>query len=340
MIKIKTLFKQIFYGLSVMAIALMYCPNIVSASQITVRSVTIGSSMADAVSTTYDFTFTVPSSTNIKSVSFTPCLTASAACGTVTNFDAASSTLTSQPTNLGDANGWDVDGTSTALRLKKTGNLSTPTPATPTTVKFSNVHNPSAVNSTFYIRISTFSDDSYTTLIDSGVVATSTAGQITATATVDETLNFTLANAVVDLGTLTKTATGKGVSTMTIGTNATNGYSLSYSGGTLTSGTNTITPMTVADDSTQNSKQFGINLMENVTPAIGSNVSGSGTGIATTGYDTQDKFKFNPSGDVIASASLPTNDNVFTTSYIANIDSSTAAGIYSTVLTYVVTANF
>ncbi|MEI7539319.1 MAG: hypothetical protein WCJ36_00925 [Candidatus Saccharibacteria bacterium] len=92
--------------------------------------------------------------------------------------------------------------------------------------------------------------------------------------------------------------------------------------------------------SVQNSKQFGINLMSNTTPSIGSAVSGSGTGVPSVGYGTANQYKFLPAGETIASASVPTNTNTFTTSYIANIDGSTAAGVYSTVITYVATANF
>jgi hypothetical protein len=93
--------------------------------------------------------------------------------------------------------------------------------------------------------------------------------------------------------------------------------------------------------SVQNSQQFGINLVANTTPAIGANKSGTGSGIPTAGvYDTADQFKFNPSGEVVASATAATNTNTFTTSYIANINAVTAAGAYSTVLTYTATANF
>jgi hypothetical protein len=89
-----------------------------------------------------------------------------------------------------------------------------------------------------------------------------------------------------------------------------------------------------------NSKQFGINLMANATPAVGVGVSGGGSGTPGTGYNTADQFKFNTSGDVIAGASLPTNTNTFTTSYIANMNGSTVPGSYSTTITYVATGNF
>ena len=333
-----SLYRRIFCVIFATILIFSYFPNIASAAQITARKVTIGSSVASA-NTTYSFTFTVPSATVIKSAGFAACTTASGACTPAPGFSSASSTLTAQPTNLGDASGWTVDTNAAgSLRLTKTGNVAAPTGSQ--TVGFSSVTNPSATNSTFFMRITTYSDAAWTTAIDTGSVAVSTAGQITVTASVNETLTFTLANATVALGILSTSATGTGTSSMTVGTNAATGYSVNYSGTTLTSGANTITAMAAAAASTTNSKQFGINLMANTTPAVGSGVSGTGTGTAATGYNVADQFKFVVAGDVVASASAPTNDNVFTTSYIANIDAITAAGAYSTVLTYIATANF
>lgn len=315
-----------------------YFPNMASAAQITPRKVVIGSSLASA-STTYTFTFTVPSATVIKSAGFAACTTASGTCTPASGFSSTSSTLTSQPTNLGAASGWTVStATGGELRLLNASNSTAP--SANISVGFSSVTNPSATNSTFFMRMTTYSDSAWTTAIDTGVVATSTAGQITVTASVDETLTFTLATATVALGTLTTSTTGTGTSSMTVGTNASTGYSVGYSGTTLTSaGTNTITAM-AGGASTQNSKQFGINLKHNTTPSIGTDPTGTGTGTPQAGYNTADSFKFLVAGDTVAAATVPTNTNVFTTSYIANIDALTAAGAYSTVLTYTATANF
>ncbi len=330
-------------GLYVAAFALVlpiFGVNSVSALQITARKLTLGTSQADAL-TTYAFNFTVPSATVIKSASFTVCTTASGACTIPSGFSVTTGgpvTLTSQPTNLGDASGWVVD-TSTAgsLRLNKTGNVAAPTGSQ--TVSFSSVHNPSTTNATFFARITTYSDAAYTTAIDAGTVAASTAGQVTVTASVDETLSFTLANNTVALGTLSTSTTASGTSTMSASTNATSGYSIVVSGTTLTSGSNTITALASPTASAVNNKQFGINLMANTTPAVGSGVSGVGGGSVSTGYNTSNSFKF-VSGDTVASASVPSNTNVYTVSHIANIDAVTAPGLYSTVLTYVATANF
>lgn len=339
----KIIQKRLLFGLFALLFLFAYYPGIASASQITARSVAIGSSLASA-NTTYNFTFTAPTSTTIKSIAFQACDTASNSCtqtGAASGFSSASpgSSLSQQPTGLGSGGTWTVDNSvSTALRISNGSN--TGSPSADATVNFSSVHNPSDPNSSFFIRVTTYSNADWTGSLDTGTIATSTAGQITAVASVDETLNFIIASDTVDLGTLTKNATGIGTSSFTAGTNASNGYTISYSGATLTSGSNTITAMSAAGASTTNSKQFGINLMANTTPSVGSNVSGGGSGAPSTGYGTQNQFKFNVAGEQIASASAATNDNTFTTSYIANIDSSTTAGIYSTIITFVMTANF
>jgi hypothetical protein len=307
------------------------------AAQITGRSLSIGSSVASA-STTYGFTFTVPSATVVKSVSFTACTTASGTCTTPSGFSISGSTLTAQPTGLGSGTGWTAN-TSTAGSLRVLNASNATAPSGSQGVSFSAVTNQSTANSTFFVRMTTYSDAAWTTPIDSGTVAASTAGQITVTASIDESVTFTLAAATVPLGTLTTSSTGTGTSSMTASTNAASGYAITVNGTTLTSGANTIAALASPTASTLNTAQFGLNLMSNTTPAIGTAVSGSGTGAAATGYSTANSYKF-VSGDTVASASIPTNSNTFTTSYIANINGSAAAGAYSTLLTYIATANY
>ncbi len=339
--KIQTISKQILYGFMAIALLFAYLPNIAAASTITPRKVIIGSSVASA-STTYSFVFTVPSSTVVKSASFAACTTASGACTPAPGFSSSSSTLTGQPANLGDAAGWLVNtATSTELRLSKSGNLAAPTGVQ--TVNFSNVVNPNSTNQTFFVRITTFANSDWTSSIDTGTVASSTAGQVTVSTVIDEELTFTLATTSISLTSPTTGTTGTGTSSMTVSTNAATGYALSYSGSTLTSGVNTITAMSSAAASLVNNKQFGMNLVHNTTPLLGTAVSGTGSGAPEvgSGYDVANQYKFNTAGgDVIARATLPTNDNTYTASYIVNKDGSTPAGVYSTILTYTVTANF
>ncbi|HSX52823.1 MAG TPA: hypothetical protein VLF90_00410 [Patescibacteria group bacterium] len=321
----------------VISVGLMAVTPGASAAQITGRALTLGSSVASA-STTYTFTFTLPSATVLQSFEAVACTTASGSCSTPSGFSSSSSTLPSQPTNLGDASGWTVNtSTSGKLRLKKTGNSAAPTGSQ--TVVWGAVTNPSATNATFFMRLTSYSDDAWTTAVDTGTVASSTAGQITVTASVDETLTFTLSSATVALGSLTTSTTGSGTSTMSAATNAASGYAITVNGTTLTSGSNTITALASQTASTQGNSQFGINLKANTTPSVGSNVSGGGSGTATSNYNTADQFRF-VSGDSVASASAPTNSNTYTVSYIANIAGATLPGSYTTTLTYIATATF
>ena len=334
----KLLAKQICYGLLAIILLLAYFPNMASAAQITPRKVTLGSSLASA-STTYKFTFQVPTTTTyLQSVSFAA-YSAATCTGAVAGFSSASATLTNATTtNLGGTT-WAVDNSNSAqLAVKETNSSNYPSGTQE--VDFSNVTNPSASNTTFFICMTTYSGTSYTSPIDTGVVAASTAGQITVSGAVAETLTFTLATATVALGAITTGTTGSGTSSMTASTNGATGYSISYTGATLTSGTSTITALTAGGASSTNNSQFGINLRLNTTPAVGADKSGAGSGAYGTGYDTVNTFKFLTTGDVIATASAVTNSNTFTTSYIANISGATPAGSYSTVITYVATANF
>ncbi len=323
--------------LMVLSVSLMAFASTASAAQITARKLTLGSSVA-STATTYTFTFTVPSSTVLQSMQAQICTAASGTCTTPSGFVNSSSTLPSQPTNLGDASGWTVN-TSTAgsLRLSKSGNTAAPTGSQ--TVVFGNVTNPSATNSTFYARLTTYSDASWSSAVDTGTVAASTAGQITVTATVDETLTFTLASATVALGTLSTGSTASGTSTMSASTNGQSGYAITVNGTTLTSGANTIAALATQTASSTNTSQFGINLVSNSTPSVGSAVSGSGSGTATSNYGTTNQFRF-VTGDTVASAAAATNSNTYTVSYIANIGGAQAAGSYSTALTYIATATF
>ncbi len=340
-LQLKQSIKSVAYQASALVVAfstLMFSlSGTAGAAAITSRKVTLGSSVASA-STTYGFSFVLPTATIVKSVEAIACTTASGACTTPSGFTAVGSTLTGQPVNMGDASGWTVNA-ATAGRLRALNNANVTTPTGTTTISWSSVTNPSATNSTFFLRIGTFSDATWTTSLDSGTVAASTAGQITVTASVDEALTFTLSSATVGLGTLTTATTGSGTSSMTASTNGSTGYAITVNGTTLTAGAKTIAALASQTASSQNTSQFGINLLANTVPSVGTAVSGAGTGTPSANYNTTNQYRF-VTGDIVASAAAETNSNTYTTSYIANIGGSQAAGSYSTALTYIATPTF
>lgn len=334
---------------------LFIIPN-ASAAQITARKLTLSSSSAAAsnATTTYTFNFTVPTSSVLQSLSADICTTASGTCTTPTGFANSSSTLASQPTNLGDASGWTVStATAGSLRISKSGNAAAPTGSQ--TVVFGNVQNPTTANQTFYARITSYTAANWTGAVDTGVVAGSTASQITLTGTMDESLVFcagtsitgtncgTIAGSAVSLGTFSSASTSSGTSVMAASTNGGSGYVITVNGSTLTcttcSGTPTIAALSSQTAASVGSAQFGLNLRANTTPSVGADLSGSGTGTYSANYGTANQYRF-VTGDSVATASASTNANTFTASYIVNVPGSQAAGTYTATMNYICTATF
>lgn len=330
-----------------------------NAAQITGRKVTLSNSAGAATSVQYDLvSAAVPTTgTAIKSVSLTACTTASGACSTPAGFVNSSSTLVSQPSGLGAASGWTVN-TSTAgsLRVLNAANATTPSGAV--AVSWGNVTNPTATNTTYYLRMSTYSDAAWTTELDSGTIAVSTATQIAVSASVDESLTFctgtsgitssscaSATGSAVTLGSGAVTASNPVTGTSQIGatTNATSGYSITYNGATLTSGGNTITPIgATAAASSAGTEQFGLNLKANTSPTtFGADPAGAGSAVPTTQYNTTNQYAFvagTPTSIVAPTAA--DSFRLFTVSYLANVTGTTEPGSYTTTITYVCTALF
>jgi hypothetical protein len=330
--KIKIIARQALYALVGVATMLAYFPMTASAAQLTTRSVKIGNSAA--LTTTYNFTFTTVSGTTVKGVTLVPCTTASGACTMPPGFSATGSTLSSS-SGLSTGGTWVVDaGTSSQLAANNTGSTSS-TPGV-ATLNFSNVTNPTGTAAVFYMRITTWGTITYTGSIDMGTVATATTSNVTVSANVDESLTFTVTNtAVVMTPTLGSAATGTGVSDLAVATNGT-GYSISYSGTTLTSGSNSIANMGTKATSTQGSAQFGMNLMVNTTPAVG--VAKTGSGTIASNYSTANSFTFIPAGEAMATGT--NTSDAYTVSYIANIPATQAPGAYTATVNYVATSTF
>jgi len=331
---IKLITKQVAYALVGIATILAYFPSVVNASQITTRKVQIGNSAA--LTTTYNFTFTTISGTTVKGVTLQPCTTASGACTMPTGFSATGSTLTGS-SGLSTGGTWIVDATdSTQLRANNTGSTSS-TPGV-STLNFSNVTNPTGAPAVFYMRITTWGTITYTGLIDAGTVATATAANVTVAANVDETLSFTVGSTSVTMvPSLTSITTGTGTSTLAIATNGT-GYSIGYSGTTLTSGGNSIAALATKTAAATGGAQFGINLMLNTAPAVGATKTGSGTILSD--YATANSFTYIAgTGNTPVATGTNTSD-AYTVSYIANIPATQAPGAYIATTNYVATATF
>lgn len=353
-------------------IPVLAASNSAYAAQITNRSLTLqtgaggdgGSKPGGNVN--HRFAFTIPTNTNLGSITFSYCTQATqVACVAPTGLSASAATFGGES----GATGFSI--------LSKTANTITISRASASsftgavTYTFNGVVNPSTANQTFFVRMSTFpSTDGTGTATDTGSVAASTANPIQLSGVMPESLIFctgaTVAlfgNGSPDCSTATPgtvtfnqlfspTDTATATSQMAASTNAVNGYAITINGPTLTSGSNTIQAMSTATTSARGSAQFGLNLKANTTAtstvAAGSEITPTSNGTdlrgqAFTGYNTVDTFKYT-SGDVVANSANggagPTNSQRYTATYIANVPGSQPAGTYTTTLTYVCTPTF
>lgn len=353
-----------------------------SAAQITQRKLTLVAGATDGGSkpggvVRHQFDFTLPTGGNVGSIKFEYCTIAAGTCTMPNGLVTTSATL-------------DFEDEVTGFTLNNTTNGSPYLTRTATaitggespTFRLANVTNPvDAVDPdaamSFFVRISTYtSTDTSGTPVDTGVVTASTAQPIVLTGIMPESLIFCTGETVgttsgiPDCTTATAgdvsfnqlfspTDTAVATSQMAASTNAGSGYAITVNGTTLTSGSNTIPPMSAAGGSVPGTGQFGMNLRANTATAAASfpytsadlAPASDGTnlkGQPTTDYNLPDSFKFAP-GETIANSAYdgvanntlgPTNAQIYTASYIVNVAGNQLAGTYTTTLTYICTPTF
>ena len=361
--------------LAVTSISAVFSAPEAHAAQITARSLTLVAGASDGGSkpggvVNHAFVFTVPSvgNTNIGSLKFEYCTVAvQVACVAPTGMSASAATFGNETGSA--VTGFSM-GTKTVNSFILTRTAASVTAGSIIKVQANSITNPTTANQTFFVRITTYTAiDGATGLVDSGSVAASTANQITVTGTMPETLIFCTGatvgktSSIPDCTTATAgaitfnqlfspTDTASATSQMAASTNAASGYSITVNGTTLTSGANTIPGMTTAAARTRGKSEFGMNLKLNTTAsttvAVGAEVDlpPNGTdlrGQAKTGYNTVDTFKFT-SGDVVAASDNtvagPSNAQIFTVSYIADVAGNQISGTYVSTLTYICTATY
>lgn len=214
--------------------------------------------------------------------------------------------------------------------------------------------NPTETLHSFAIRLSDYSStDASGSLIDLGSVITQIETTVlTLQAQVPPMLIFCLNNVVdlgcdttqglsyTDMGVLDPNTTLTASSQMAIGTNASGGYVVTVNGTPMAAGTHVLTPPNKPTVSAPGNTQFGINLVANTEPKVGSDPDGDSTNaIAAPNYDIPNKFMYKD-GDIVASAPNVSLMRRFTVSYIANTDPKLHAGVYTTTLTFICTGRF
>jgi hypothetical protein len=313
------------------------------------RSVTISTSTPSALAE-YDFKLTLATLSDVGSIQLqfcgnTPIFEYS--CDAPTGLSTSNAALISQFGNTGFTID-QVDSNSNTIILTRTPgvvNLSS------SGYDFGGIINPSVSNQTSFVRITTYSStDASGGYIDRGAVAFSTNNNFVVGAYVPPFLNICVGVTVtdncsqsqgdnLDMGTLSAQTTGTATSQYAAATNDNSGYSVYVLGDTMTSGNNIIQALTNQTASRAGVPEFGINLRKNSIPDAGSDPVGDGTSLPTSSYDSANLFSFVP-GTELSNSAESTDYNLMTVTYIANVPSSQAAGVYSTTLTYLASAQF
>jgi hypothetical protein len=170
----------------------------------------------------------------------------------------------------------------------------------------------------------------------------------TASSAQSPTLTFSISDNTIGFGTLSQSAprfaTGDGAGsasevsahTISVSTNATDGYVITIDGTTLTYGSNTINPIggTATNVSTgAGTEQFGIRLTFS---------SGTGGSVTSPYNGSSNFYAFDTANfpDQIASGSGDGTTDTYSVFYAANISNQTEAGNYTAVITYIATGTF
>ncbi len=305
-----------------------------SAAQLTSRNVVLASNLEGDVGTaeaanselngadtTHTFTFNIATTASIGGIQLLYCTTAIGTCTAPTGLSVDNATLGS-PTGL---TGWSEDSdTANQYRLEN----ATPeakTAGNTVVIPISDVINPTSIG-TYFVRVTTYTADTFVTQVDDGTVAFAITTGIQITARVAETLGFSTTGAVnatdipaetgacvpltgsgaIYLGdptehTLALTTAYDNYSAFRVYTNAASGVSINYEGSTLTkAGTaQTITAINngVAADgilSIEGSEQFGLG----IDLTAGDDVDNLLTANSITGTDNIDVTNVDPAADL------------------------------------------
>ena len=347
-----------------------------AAGQITTRS-TLLSNSAGGGTSSYTATFTLASSAQtIGAFKLEICdspLSTTTCANTGNSLGATFTGATFGSTTCGGANPGSCNGTAFAGGTFS-GNAATVThtaiaaTATPTVVIVVNgVTNPTAPNKSFYVRISSYNNTAATTPTggtDFGATAVSTTAALAVSANVQESLTFctgtsgancaAITGTTVNVGTttdniLTNGTPSGGVSLMYVDTNASSGYSITYTTATnFVSGANTIQsaasqPMATCASGSANGDCFGVNLAANTATGLATSAAPTGGTVPSVnaGYATADSYRFvSGSAQQVATTAGPTSTTTIKASYAAQAGPTTKPGAYSTTFTWIATGTF
>jgi hypothetical protein len=320
----------------------------VSGAYLGAHAVKMSDARPGSQNVTYDISFEIATPGTLGSVALQFCSNGTLPedpCTTPAGFDASGATIVSQS---GTTNFTIDSATDNTIIL-------THTPVAVgtgmITVELDNIANPSNAGS-FFAKVLTYaSADASGPYTDNGGMALVIGEALNINTEVPPYLTFCLGTSIptndcstaqgdyVNVGDMGPTYTSRGQTQLLTATNASDGYSISVLGGTMTSGNNEIPVILPGGMSVAGVSQFGINLRSNTNPLVGQNPSGPGSGMPTTAYNVPNHYKYE-SGDVIATSVAADDYRKYTVSYVINVSANQPPGVYVSTFTYVCLANF
>ena len=291
---------------------LMLVSGTASAAPLTSRSVTISNSTAGATAVDHTITFTTPATTNLGSIIVQNCTTPLGACtaptGAVNNVDATSawtgttaSNFTRQATSLGACTVATNVWCGTRVSANENNGIKT--------IVLDSNTNQTPANGTFYLRITTFTDASFAAPSaagqDTGVVAASTAANLTITAQIQESLTFCVGTTTVDNATAAISVCQVGGTAVDLGvlTSAANNTTFPRSdGGTSVNGvaqlsTNAVNGTSVSYFAVQNSSSGTMKVAGSACGGSTAYVGGLRTDVCLNSQTTQTIFATIPANE-------------------------------------------
>lgn len=304
---------------------------------------------APGATTTYTISFEYHTFTSVGSLDILFCFDPipDHYCNAPTGMDASHAQLVNQTGETGFSISRE---TSNEIVLSRTAAV---VGSEPSSYTFSGIVNPTDATQSFSARLSDYaSSDASGSLIDLGSVISEIENPIVLETQVPPLLVFCLGQQVdpncestsggnyTDMGDLSQNYTLSASSQMAAGTNANTGYVITANGLTMSAGLHQITALTHPAPSNPGTNQFGLNLVANTTPAIGSDPTGTPTNTQLgNDYGIQNEYAYN-SGDVLAEAGGVSQMKQYTVSYIVNAAANLPAGVYTTTLTYICSGRF
>jgi len=269
-------------------------------------------------------------------------------CVTPPGLDASNATLSSETGETGFS---ILSKSTNHIVLTRTPGVITA--SGPSSYIFDNVVNPNDSEESFSIRLrSHASTDATGNQVDFGSVKGQVTDSVVIETQVPPMLIFCVAEEVeenctdtnnnyfTDMGELGTDTTLTAQSQMAVGTNATAGFAITANGTPMAAGVNVINSLASPTQSIQGNNQFGLNLVANNAPTIGSDPEGQWTNaVPTPDYSVPNQYKY-VSGDVVAYSPNVSLMKKFTVSYIVNSSRSLKAGVYTTTITYVASGRF